>query len=101
VAPDRLHLSSNGHAVVAAAVLAELGVTPHDQVSVAAAEAAEAARRRWVSARRDDATWVRSYFAPWVGRQVRGRSAGDLVEPKRAQLTTLLPEFGAGTVPTE
>jgi lysophospholipase L1-like esterase len=94
-APDRLHLSSRGHAVVAAAVLAELGVTTHDQVSVAAAEAAEAARRRWVSARREDATWVRSYFAPWVGRQVRGRSAGDLVEPKRAELTTLVPEVGA------
>jgi hypothetical protein len=44
---------------------------------------------------------VRSYFAPWVGRQVRGRSAGDLIEPKRAELTMLLPEFGAGTVRTE
>ncbi|MDQ1599136.1 MAG: hypothetical protein QOD68_610 [Actinomycetota bacterium] len=94
-APDRLHLSSHGHAVVAAAVLAELGVTTHDQVSVAAAEAAEAARRRWASARREDATWMRSYFAPWVGRQVRGRSAGDLVEPKRAELTALLPEVSS------
>jgi lysophospholipase L1-like esterase len=91
-APDRLHLSSCGHAVVAAAVLVELDVTTHDQVSVAAAEAAEAARRRWVSARREDATWVRSYFAPWVARQVRGRSAGDLVEPKRAELITLLAD---------
>jgi lysophospholipase L1-like esterase len=91
-APDRLHLSSRGHAVVAAAVLAELGVTASDVFSAAAAEAAEAARRRWVEARREDATWVRSYFAPWVGRQVRGRSAGDLIEPKRAELTTLLPD---------
>jgi hypothetical protein len=90
-APDRLHLSSRGHAVVAAAVLAEIGVTTLDQVSTAAAEAAEAARRRWVSARREDVTWVRSYFAPWVARQVRGRSAGDLVQPKRAELTALLP----------
>jgi hypothetical protein len=31
------------------------------------------------------------YFAPWVARQVRGRSAGDLVEPKRAELTALQP----------
>ena len=94
-APDRLHLSSRGHAVVAAAVLSELGVTTHDQISAAAAEAAEAARRRWVSARREDATWVRSSFAPWVARQVRGRSAGDLVEPKRAELTALLPNVPA------
>ena len=100
-APDRLHLSSRGHAVVAAAVLAELGVTASDAFSTSAQQAAEAARQRWVSARREDATWVRSYFAPWVGRQVRGRSAGDLIEPKRAELTMLLPEFGAGTVPTE
>jgi len=44
-----------------------------------------------VSARREDVTWVRSYFAPWVARQVQGRSAGDLVQPKRAELTALLP----------
>ena len=86
--------------MVAAAVLAELGVTGSDVFSTSAQQAAEAARQRWVSARRDDATWVRSYFAPWVGRQVRGRSAGDLAEPKLAELTTL-PEFGAGIVPTE
>jgi lysophospholipase L1-like esterase len=66
-ASDRLHLSSRGHAVVAA----------------------EAVRRDWVSARRADAAWVRTYFAPWVARQVRGRSAGDLVEPKRGKLTVL------------
>jgi lysophospholipase L1-like esterase len=88
-ASDRLHLSSRGHAVVAAAVLDELGVTRTARPSVAAQAAAEAVRRDWVSARRADAAWVRTYFAPWVARQVRGRSAGDLVEPKRAKLTVL------------
>jgi hypothetical protein len=90
-APDRLHLSSRGHAVVAAAVLAGLGVTTHDQISAAAAEAAEAARRRWVSARREDATWVRSYLAPWVARQVRGRSCRRPGRAEAAELTALLP----------
>jgi hypothetical protein len=42
-----------------------------------------------VTARRADAAWARTYFAPWVGRQVRGISTGDLVEPKRAELLEL------------
>jgi lysophospholipase L1-like esterase len=88
-APDRLHLSPGGHGVVAAAVLAELGITPTERESVAEQVAAEAARLRWVAARRADATWFRTHFAPWVGRQVRGRSTGDFVEPKRAELAEL------------
>lgn len=88
-APDRLHLSAEGHAVVAAAVLTELGTTATARESVAEQVAVEAARLRWVAARRDDATWFRTHFAPWVGRQVRGRSTGDLVEPKRAELAEL------------
>ena len=66
--------------LVAAAVLPSWGHT-RDQVTLAAAAPADAARRRWVSARREDATWVRTYFAPWVGRQLRGRSAGTLSSP--------------------
>ena len=88
-APDRLHLSTQGHAVVAAAVLRELGITAPTHDSLATQAAAEAERRRWVTARRADAAWVRTYFAPWVGRQVRGISTGDLVEPKRAELVEL------------
>jgi hypothetical protein len=32
---------------------------------------------------REDAAWVREYVGPWVGRRLRGRSSGDLVQPKR------------------
>ena len=84
-APDRLHLSASGHALVAETVLSALGV---DRPAVADAGAADA-RARWVAARRADAAWARTYFAPWIGRKVRGRSSGDRVEPKLPELTPL------------
>jgi lysophospholipase L1-like esterase len=85
-APDRLHLSADGHALVAAFVLAALGdprpaqLPDLEQTDV---------RQPWLTARREDAEWVRTYFAPWVGRQLRGRSAGDLVDPKLPELTAM------------
>ena len=84
-ANDRLHLSSEGHALIAGAVLDVLGVTPRH----GAAPPPQPAGRPWLSARRSDAQWVGSYFAPWVARKVRGRSAGDLVDPKRPMLSSV------------
>ena len=89
-APDRLHLSAAGHALVADAVLGVLGVAG-DHASASSQQATDAARRRWLAARRADAAWARTYLAPWVGRQVRGRSTGDLMEPKRPELVPLTP----------
>jgi hypothetical protein len=84
-APDRLHLSSRGHLLVADAVLGVLGFEG-DHASATSGAVTDAARRRWLAARRDDAAWARTYSAPWVGRKIRGRSTGDLVEPKRPEL---------------
>ena len=83
--PDRLHLSTAGHLLVARAVLRVLGQGPEadDDPLV------PAPRRPWISARRDDVEWARTYLAPWVGRQVRGRSLGDFVDPKLPELTPL------------
>jgi lysophospholipase L1-like esterase len=87
-APDRLHLSSRGHLLVADAVLGVLGI---EGVHVTATSDAvtEAARRRWLAARREDAAWARAHLAPWVVRKVRGRSTGDFLEPKRPDLEAL------------
>jgi lysophospholipase L1-like esterase len=83
-APDRLHLSVDGHALVAAAVLEVLG----ERVAMDGREVQQTAvLQPWLSARRADAEWFGSYFAPWVSRKVRGRSAGDFVEPKLPELT--------------
>jgi hypothetical protein len=84
-ANDRLHLSTEGHALIADAVLDVLGVTPRH----GAAPPPQLTGRPWLSARRSDAQWVGSYFAPWVARKVRGRSAGDLVDPKRPMLSSV------------
>jgi lysophospholipase L1-like esterase len=88
-APDRLHMSAQGHALVADAVLAALGLdraasTPEQEQAAARRE-----RARWAAARRDDAAWARQHFAPWVVRKLRGRSTGDLVDPKLPELTEL------------
>jgi hypothetical protein len=82
----RLHISAHGHALVAAAVLQTLG---QPAPVLGQAEQQPTQHQHWLSARRSDAEWVGSYFAPWVGRKLRGRSAGDFVEPKLPELTTV------------
>ena len=42
------------------------------------------------------AEWVGNYFAPWVSRKLRGRSAGDFVEPKLPELTAVAAAALAG-----
>jgi lysophospholipase L1-like esterase len=100
--PDRLHLSADGHQVVADGVLTILGV------EASAPSATEAARLReviplapvlsqsWAAERLDDLRWARDYGLPWVGRRLRGRSSGDGLLPKRPDLTPFGLEGGAG-----
>jgi len=78
-APDRLHLSSVGHHTVARMVLAALQVEndlePYQPEPLPA--------RRWHEARRDDISWAREYFGPWILRRLRKQSSGDGVVAKR------------------
>lgn len=92
---DRLHLASEGHARVAAAVLERLGV---DEPGLIGGEPgwwreplpprARAGRRTDVVA---DVRWVRRYFAPWVSRRLRGVSSGDGLLPKQVELVDVVP----------
>jgi lysophospholipase L1-like esterase len=84
-AGDRLHLSTEGHELIAEEVLDVLGVTPGAGNSVRQ----EPAARSWLADRRSDAQWASTYFAPWLGRKLRGRSAGDLIDPKLPELTAI------------
>src|SRR5690606_26851779 len=52
---------------------------------------AEAHRRTGLRARRDDLVWTRTYFWPWIKRQIRGISTGDGLQPKRPKLMPLTP----------
>jgi hypothetical protein len=37
----------------------------------------------------EDAQRASTYFAPWLGRKLRDRSAGDFVDPKLPELTAM------------
>ncbi len=87
-APDRIHLTAEGHRRVALQALDLLGVgqgedwaTPLDPGPVPTRQEA------W----REDATWVREHVVPWVGRRVRGRSSGDGLPPKRPEPRPVTP----------
>jgi lysophospholipase L1-like esterase len=82
-AGDRLHLSTAGHELIAEEVLDVLGVTP----SAAGSVRQEFVALSWLADRRSDAQWASTYFAPWLGRKLRGRSAGDFGDPKLPELT--------------
>ncbi|MGN6334160.1 MAG: SGNH/GDSL hydrolase family protein [Motilibacteraceae bacterium] len=92
---DRLHLSPEGHARVAAAVLEALGVQDAHLLGGEPCwwrrplPAAGPSRRSADLAA--DVRWVRRHFLPWVGRRLRGVSSGDGLSPKHAELVDVLP----------
>lgn len=75
---DRLHLSSAGHAFVAAEVLRCLGISPTR--SLPRPEPAD--HETWRRGLGADLDWGRRHLLPWLVRHARGRSSGDGVEPK-------------------
>jgi lysophospholipase L1-like esterase len=85
-APDRLHLNELGHARVAAAVLAALGITDPQVLGGPVGWWGEPLPPAPPRSRRDDLAadveWVRVHLAPWIGRRVRGVSSGDGLVPK-------------------
>jgi len=82
---DRIHLSSEGHRQVAAAVLAALGV---DDDAVRPMPQQPAPVPSWLSSRAADARWGWRYLRPWLLRRLRGQSSGDAVLAKRPELTS-------------
>lgn len=88
-APDRLHLSSTGHVLIARTVLQALGM----EASIPAPARAVPAPIGPVH----DLKWAAQHLAPWALRHARGISAGDGVEPKRPALAPV-PEATASRV---
>ena len=86
---DRLHLAPEGHARVAAAVLAALGVEKSDWWRSALPGSPVATRRAALVA---DVRWVRVHLIPWIGRRIRGVSSGDGVTPKHVELVEIIPD---------
>ncbi len=84
-APDRLHLSTCGHALVAGAVLDALGDS-HHQYTV---PEADGGRRTWLARRVEDVRWLTVDVLPWAYRGFRGRSSGDAMGPKYPGMITV------------
>lgn len=90
--PDRLHLNSSGHRLVAAATLSVLGLSPDllwaEESSLNKPVAAPGAHRapNWFTAIGRDARWVYTWLLPWIGRRLTGRSSGDGIVAKRPAL---------------
>ena len=82
-AQDRLHLSPEGHRRVALAVAEILGVPATDDWRDPWPVAPPVG---WLSSRRSDLEWARTYFLPWIQRRLQGRSSGDEVTAKRPDL---------------
>ncbi|MQY07807.1 SGNH/GDSL hydrolase family protein [Actinomadura macrotermitis] len=78
---DRLHLSAEGHRRMALRVAEALGV-PAAQSWREPWPPLEAPAD-WLTLRREDIHWARTYLLPWIGRRARGRSSGDGRAPKR------------------
>jgi lysophospholipase L1-like esterase len=88
--PDRLHLTAEGHRLVALRTCEVLGVPVTGDWRVPLPPAPVVPGRghsaRWLAARRDDAAWAKVYAMPWVRRRVTGASSGDDVPAKRPDL---------------
>ena len=84
-APDRIHLTTEGHRRVAQAALVALGLEPDD--AAWDDPLTPLPPPRWSEQRRSDAAWVRDHAYPWATRRVRGRSSGDARTAKRPELT--------------
>jgi lysophospholipase L1-like esterase len=85
---DRLHLAPDGHRRVALRACEVAGLPARQDWREPLPPAADAAPD-WLTARRQDLNWARTYAAPWLQRRLRGTSSGDGMEPKRPDLLPL------------
>ncbi|WP_101653286.1 SGNH/GDSL hydrolase family protein [Brevibacterium ihuae] len=92
-APDRIHLSSAGHELVADQALAALEGAPLPSAGVRMPDRPNRPIRAVVA---EETQWVRRHLAPWVGRRLRGASSGDHVHPKLPELVRVRPESAPG-----
>jgi lysophospholipase L1-like esterase len=79
-APDRIHMTTEGHRRVAASAYTALGFPADEDWTTPLPTAPQLPRAHRVVAH---ARWARHHLAPWVGRRVWGASSGDAVTAKR------------------
>jgi lysophospholipase L1-like esterase len=84
-AKDRMHMSAAGHANMAKRVLT---VLEHEH-SIEVPPMTPVPELSKAEALRANARWAREFAAPWVVRRVTGKSSGDNLQSRYAQLTRL------------
>ncbi len=84
---DRLHANGDGHARIAGAAAAALGLD--DGSRAWAAPLPDPPRRSAAVRYAADAVWMGRHLTPWVVRRIRGVSSGDGREPKRPELAPI------------
>ncbi|MFI8181195.1 SGNH/GDSL hydrolase family protein [Actinacidiphila glaucinigra] len=82
-AEDRLHLDGEGHRRVTEAVWQTLGHTAQFDWTEALPDSLPLS---WPARRAADLRFTRQHLVPWIGRRLTGRSSGDGLPPKRAEL---------------
>lgn len=84
---DRVHASSNGHMLFAAAAAEALNLpgSNHDW----AYGRLDARRRSVTAGAYEQLRWTQDSFFPWIWRRLRGLSSADGREPKRPRLESL------------
>lgn len=86
-APDRLHLTTEGHQRIAAQAAWALGERDGDRDwAVPLPPAPPLSRREAITGH---AVWAKEYLAPWVQRRLQHRSSGDNRLAKRPELSPL------------
>jgi phosphatidylinositol alpha 1,6-mannosyltransferase len=94
-AEDRVHLSSHGHRALSYRAAAHVGIAGAAELGALDAAVhnepvgildAAIPTRQWL--------WV--HVRPWIGRRLRGRTAGDGILAKRPELAAVIPAATPG-----
>ncbi|MFC5501349.1 GDSL-type esterase/lipase family protein [Lysinimonas soli] len=94
-ADDRVHLSSHGHRLLSYRAAETLGVPGVAELG-ALDRALHHDEADEPGCRISTPAWVWLHVRPWAGRRLRGRTAGDGLEPKRPLLLPVLPVDPSG-----
>ena len=81
-APDRIHLSTAGHTLVAEKALATLESRAKETKGFAIPRPQTRPVRDRI---RDERSWLSEHFVPWLGRRLQGVSSGDSLSAKYPQ----------------
>lgn len=83
-APDRIHLTTDGHRRISQGALVALGQAPDDERwDDPLSPLPPVPRLEWA---RENALWLRQHVAPWAARRIRKQSSGDARTAKYPEL---------------